>query len=77
MGRENTELLPLQLSNEEVSMTTGCGPNVGGQQRSKSAVLNSAVSGGLNAGAAEEKPLIKLNQISFKTQLSRCPETPG
>ncbi len=42
----------------------------GGQQRSKSAVLSSAVSGGLNAGVAEEKPLIKLYQMSIKTQLT-------
>lgn len=41
-----------------------------GQQRSKSAVLNSALSGGLNGGVAGGKPLIKLNQIPFKTQLT-------
>lgn len=36
------------------------------------AVLNSAVSGGLNGGvAAGEKRLIKLDQMSFKTQLTR------
>lgn len=71
MGKDDIELLPLQLSNEEVSLATGLPVAIrvsgGGQQRSKSAVLNSAVSGGLNAGVAGEKPLIKLNQISFKT----------
>lgn len=44
---------------------------MGEQRRSKSAVFNSAVSGGLNGGvAAGEKHLIKLNQISFKTRLT-------
>lgn len=41
----------------------------GEQQGSKSAVLNSAVSGGLNVGVA--KCLITLDQISLKTQLRR------
>lgn len=45
---------------------------MGEQRRSKLAVLNSAVSGGLNGGvAAGEKRLIKLDQMSFKTQLTR------
>lgn len=73
MGKEDVALLPLQLSNEEVSMETmlllpSLHPERWGKQRAKSAVLNSAVSGGLNVGVAGEKPLITLNQILFNTE---------